>query len=128
MVRCVRPWKAPWNAMMPGRRVACLASFTAFSTASAPEFANMTWSMSSGRISMSLSASSSIGWCRYTPICACATLVAWSCTAATILGWQWPVFSTAMPITKSSHLLPSVSVTQLPTAVSAVMGASGPTK
>ena len=37
------------------------------------------------------------------------TLAACSCTALTTLGWQWPVLTTAMPITKSSHLPPSVS-------------------
>src|SRR5665647_3972746 len=41
-------------------------------------------------------------------ICACETLVACSCTAATTLGWQCPVLTTAMPMTRSSHLLPSV--------------------
>ena len=61
MVRCVRPWKAPWKAMMPGRRVACLASLIAFSTASAPELANMTSSRPSGMMPVSFSASSSIG-------------------------------------------------------------------
>ena len=33
----VRPWKAPLNAITPGRPVASRAIFTAFSTASAPE-------------------------------------------------------------------------------------------
>ena len=34
-----------------------------------------------------------------------ATLAACSWTALTTLGWQWPVLTTAMPMTKSSHLL-----------------------
>ena len=34
----VRPWKPPRNAITSGRPVATLASFTAASTASAPEF------------------------------------------------------------------------------------------
>ena len=64
IVRCVRPWKPPWKAMTPGRRVACLASFTAFSTASAPEFMNMISSMGSGKSPASLSLRSSMGWWR----------------------------------------------------------------
>ena len=38
MAPWVRPWKPPRNATTFGRRVTYLASFTAASTASAPEF------------------------------------------------------------------------------------------
>ena len=38
MVPCVRPWKPPRKATIAGRRVASLASLTAASIASAPEF------------------------------------------------------------------------------------------
>ena len=38
MAPCVRPWKPPRKAMTFGRRVTYFASFTAASTASAPEF------------------------------------------------------------------------------------------
>ena len=39
MARWVRPWKLPLNTITCGRFVACLASFTAASVISAPEFA-----------------------------------------------------------------------------------------
>ena len=48
MARCVRPWKLPWNTMTLGRPVACLASLTAPSVASAPELAKKKVSMPSG--------------------------------------------------------------------------------
>ena len=49
IVRCERPWKLPVNTMTFGRPVACLASFTAASVASAPELAKKNWSMPAGR-------------------------------------------------------------------------------
>ena len=36
MPMCVRPWKPPLNETIPGRPVYARATFTAFSTASAP--------------------------------------------------------------------------------------------
>src|SRR3954454_169683 len=58
----VRPWNACPNATTPLRPVACRAIFTAFSTASAPEFTSMvrfTWSP--GVSAFSRSASSRYG-------------------------------------------------------------------
>ncbi len=55
-------------------------------------------------------------------ICAWMIFSHWAWAALTTLGWQWPVATTAMPITKSSHLLPSVPYTQLPAAWSTVTG------
>ena len=49
IVRWLRPWKLPENTMTFGRPVACLASFTAASVASAPELAKKNVSMPSGR-------------------------------------------------------------------------------
>src|SRR5689334_13156271 len=39
---------------------------------------------------------------------------AWSLMAATTLGWEWPVVTTAMPAVQSRNRFPSTSVTQHP--------------
>ena len=49
----VRPWNEPWNTMMFGRRVTCLASLTAASVISAPELAKKKVSIAPGAISES---------------------------------------------------------------------------
>jgi hypothetical protein len=59
----VRPWNEPWNTMMFGRRVACLASLTAASVISAPELAKKNVSIDGGVISASLAASGSARSC-----------------------------------------------------------------
>ena len=46
----VRPWKAPWKAMIAGRPVARRASFSAPSMASAPELPKKTVSSGSGSV------------------------------------------------------------------------------
>ena len=55
----VRPWNEPWNTTMLLRRVACLASFTAASVASAPELVTKNVSMPGGVIAASRVPSSS---------------------------------------------------------------------
>ena len=55
MVRCVRPWNEPWNTITFGRPVACLASLTAASVASAPELVKKNVSMPDGVIPASRS-------------------------------------------------------------------------
>jgi len=59
IARRVRPWKAWSNVTTAGRPVACRAILIAFSTASAPEFANIVrFSKSPGARAFSRSASS----------------------------------------------------------------------
>ena len=58
MARWVRPWKLPWNTITFGRPVACLASFTADSVASAPELAKKNVSTGGGAMAASRPASS----------------------------------------------------------------------
>jgi hypothetical protein len=57
----VRPWNAPWNAMIPGRPVTRRASFMAPSIASDPELRNITVSIGSGSVSASIRASVTTG-------------------------------------------------------------------
>src|ERR1700704_2629289 len=45
-----------------------------------------------------------------------------SSIAATTLGWEWPVVTTAMPAVKSRNRLPSTSVTQHPSPLSMTKG------
>ena len=59
IVMWLRPWKLPENTITFGRPVACLASFTAASVASAPELAKKNESMPSGVTSASRAPSSS---------------------------------------------------------------------
>ncbi len=56
IVRCERPWKLPWNTITLGLPVACLASLTAASVASAPELAKKNCSMPGGVIPASRAA------------------------------------------------------------------------
>ena len=58
MARWVRPWKLPWKTITFGRPVACLASFTADSVASAPELAKKNVSIGGGAMAASRPASS----------------------------------------------------------------------
>ena len=66
MAPWVRPWKPPRKAMIPGRRVAYLASLTAASIASAPEFDRKSPASSPcarpGKVRGSRSCSSRPGW------------------------------------------------------------------
>ncbi len=57
----VRPWKAPWNAMIAGLPVTRRASLIAPSIASDPELRNSTVSSGSGTVSASSLASSTVG-------------------------------------------------------------------
>jgi hypothetical protein len=57
----VRPWNPPRNAMIPGRPVTRLASLSAPSIASEPEFRNITVSIGAGKVSASIRASVTTG-------------------------------------------------------------------
>ena len=64
IVRCERPWNEPWKTITFGRPVACLASLTAASVASAPELAKKNESIPAGVMLASRSASCSSRGCR----------------------------------------------------------------
>ena len=101
MAPCVRPWKPPRKAMIPGRRVAYLASFTAASIASAPELDRKRPASSPGsrpgNVRGSRSCSSRPGWW-YRMFCwAWMIFPACSAIAAATRGWACPVFVTAIP-------------------------------
>jgi hypothetical protein len=105
--------------MTPGLPVAIRASFSAPSTASAPELQkNTCGSSKKGVSSPNRSASSMARWWRMTTD-VCMSVRAWASTAATTRGWQWPVLVTAMPLPKSRKRRPSTSTIQQPSALSA---------
>src|SRR4030067_482342 len=62
MVALVRPWNEPWKTMTLGRPVACRASLTAASMASAPELEKKKDESGCGMIGSNSSIRSSIGW------------------------------------------------------------------
>ena len=88
MVRRVRPWNAPSNAMTAGRPVAARANFTAFSMASAPEL-NMA-TLASGIPTRATRPSASCTYDSYgiTEKSVCETRAACRCTASTTLGCE----------------------------------------
>ncbi len=91
------------------------AIFTAFSTASAPEFANIVFfSWSPVPSAFSRSASSMYGSFAVTwkHVCVSSSSCRWA--AATTSGAVWPTFSTAMPVAKSISRFPSTSSTIAP--------------
>jgi hypothetical protein len=96
----VRPWNAPSQATILLRPVS-RDSFSAASTASAPELQNSTlaWPVSPATSSSS-SASSTVTWFTYRfevwpSVRICVV------TASTTAGWAWPSALTAMPPTRS---------------------------
>eukprot|EP00756_Hemistasia_phaeocysticola_P015014 Hpha_TRINITY_DN15382_c2_g10::TRINITY_DN15382_c2_g10_i1::g.91693::m.91693 len=122
IVSRVRPWYPPCNTMMLGLPVACLASFTADSTASAPEFHRKKVSREgSGITVLSLDMRSSMGLWYDMLTCECQILSTWACTAAVTLGWQWPRLQTPIPVAKSRYFSPSVVYTHDPSPLSTTM-------
>ena len=106
----VRPWNAWSNATTAARPVALRAIFTAFSTASAPAFANIVFAGPSiGAIALRRSASSMYGSFAVTWKQVCVSSSAWRWMAATTSGAACPTFSTAMPVAKSIRRFPSTS-------------------
>ncbi len=103
----VRPWNAPEKAITAARLVWARAIFTAFSTASAPVVRKMVFFGKSPGV-MSFSRSARRIYCSYgfTWKQVWVNLPSCSVTAATTFGWQWPVFSTAMPPAKSIRRCP----------------------
>ena len=110
MVWEVLPWKLPWKTMIPRFPVACRASLMLASMASAPLLEKKKVSIFFGVIwSNFLDNSAETGG---------MTMFIWpkirerlcSWIASTILGWQWPVFVTPIPLVKSVYWLPLESV------------------
>ena len=87
MARSVRPWNAWSNVTTADLPVALRAIFTAFSTASAPEFANIVrLSNSPGARAFSRSASSMYGSFAVTWKQVWVSSSSWRCAAATTSG------------------------------------------
>src|SRR5438034_2594772 len=123
MARSVRPWNAWSNVTTAGLPVALRAIFTAFSTASAPEFANIVrLSNSPGANAFSRSASSMYGSFAVTWKHVCVSSSSCFCAAATTSGGVWPTFRTEMPVAKSISRLPSTSSMIQPEARAVTMG------
>src|SRR4051794_18424046 len=119
----VRPWNAWSNATTADRPVAFRAILTAFSTASAPAFANMVLAGPSiGASSFRRSASSMYGSFAVTWKHVCVSSSACRWTAATTSGAAWPTLSTEMPVAKSIKRLPSTSSTIAPEARAVTTG------
>src|SRR5438034_2218026 len=123
MARSVRPWNAWSNVTTAGLPVALRAIFTAFSTASAPEFANIVrLSNSPGANAFSRSASSMYGSFAVTWKHVCVSSSSCFCAAATTSGGVWPTFRTEMPVAKSISRLPSTSSMIEPEARAVTVG------
>jgi hypothetical protein len=119
----VLPWKAWSNTTTPGRPVKYRAIFTAFSTASAPELANMVFRGSvPGASWFRRSASATYGSLIVTWKQVWVNRSACSRTASTTAGAALPVFRTARPAPRSIRLLPSTSWMMAPAAASTKMG------
>src|SRR3990172_6590498 len=119
----VRPWKAWSNVTIACRPVALRATFTAFSTASAPEFANIVFlGESPGVSAFRRSASSMYGSFAVTWKQVCVSRSSWSCAAFTTSGEVWPTFRTAMPVAKSISRFPSTSSMIAPQARAVTIG------
>ncbi len=86
--------------------LALRTSFSAASLASAPELVKNTPPPSDEVASRS--ASCVIGAVKYR-LPTCIRRPAWSCTAETTCGWQWPTLETEMPDRKSRYSLCSLS-------------------
>ena len=106
MAAYVRPWNEFWNATIHSRPVATRAIFIAFSTASAPLFANtllVATVFPSVRGKMRSSSCARRTYGSYVTACAltCAYFSSCSLTAATMSGCWCPRFSAPMPAMKS---------------------------
>ena len=124
----VRPWNAWSNAITAGRPVAARAIFTAFSTASAPEFtSNERFSCVPGVRCRELFAHRDVALVRRHLEARVEERAACSAIAATTAGCAWPTLTTAMPAPRSIRRLPSTSSTIAPCARCTKIGSVVPT-
>src|ERR687889_2739210 len=119
MVRLVRPWYAWSNTTTAGRPVACRATFTAFSTASAPEL-NSAARFSNPPGVSSINCSQTATYDSYGATMKQVWVNRSTCsrTAATTRGAALPTLVTAMPDARSIHVRPSTSRSTPPPALS----------
>ncbi len=119
----VRPWNAWSNAITAGRPVAARAIFTAFSTASAPEFTSIDrFSNDPGVNAFSASHTSTYPAYGVTWKQVCRKCAACDATASTTAGCACPTLLTAMPAPRSISRLPSTSSTMPPDADATKIG------
>ena len=97
--------------MMALRPVKARAARTAYISASVPDLAKRTWSISNRSQKRSaISDADGAGVTKSVPVCrAC-------CTAAITVGLRWPTSMAPKPIDRSSRRRPSTSVSQAPLA------------
>src|SRR3989304_8316394 len=89
----VRPWNAPSKAMTAGRPVTARAIFTAFSTASVPEFSRIAFfarGPGASRHSVSHSRTYDSYGATLKSVCVYRAACAWM--ACTTFGWEGPTF------------------------------------